>query len=770
MRPGCCPAGAGHMFRYLVNESPAPGSDDTSGGRESTAPPWSQVQGSAQKGPMILGSSVSLAAMDDAANPTGAVDGTETTDDLGTFTVNVGYAGPVLLTAEGFHFDELQGALSTAPITLRAVASLTGDGEQSIHVSPVTHLTASRERALMAGGSALPDAVAQADGELVAALGIGPTDFDLGAADTELDLLGGDNDGNAYLFAVSAVCLQAAWDAAGDGGSGDATLQELLNNIANDLSDDGAIDPGYTTQLQAAQTRLDIDVVTANLQARLDELGSSAVVPDLRRVIDRDLDGIADLNDSDVDGDGVDGLDAGGDDCDDWDANVSPETPEICADGIDQNCSGWDTACPLIGTVKAADVASVMFGASGDNLYGIGGLGDISGDGLSEVWTQAYATNDVRVQVFAGAEGGPSAVPTATFQVGSWGGSVDGLGDIDGDGIGDVVVGSPADAGTAGAAYLLPGPLAGEVELSSAFATFTGHNVGDYVGQTVRGIGDADGDGLPDLLLGAYGNDHNGDLAGSAYLFTGELSGSLSSATTTFLGVDANDSFGVVLGGTGDFDGDGISDPLIGAYRADDGSKPEVGVVYVFTDGPSGSVAAADASARIVGAAQYDQTGGFLEYAGDLDGDGLDDIGVVPDTGYGGSVEMFYGGWTGDRSADDADFAFTSDPTANDSFGSEGFAAGHDLDGDGNLDIAVSDRAYYTTHGDLVQRFGRVYVFYGPFSGTRTWADADAAIEGDDPHFYLGRVAAVGDVSGDGAEDLLVGDLSQGMVLLGVEP
>ena len=70
----------------------------------------------------------------------------------------------------------------------------------------------------------------------------------------------------------------------------------------------------------------------------------------------------------------------------------------------------------------------------------------------------------------------------------------------------------------------------------------------------------------------------------------------------------------------------------------------------------------------------------------------------------------------------------------------------------------------------MVLRFGRVYVFYGPFSGTRTWADADAAIEGDDPHFYLGRVAAVGDVSGDGAEDLLVGDLSQGMVLLGVEP
>lgn len=767
---GCSGRGA------KVDDSLVADGDDTQEPADSqdTSPTAASIRGSAQKGPMILGSSISVAAMDELANTTGDVYSTETTDDLGTFQLSVGYAGSAGLTAEGFHFDEFQGRLSTASITLRAVASLDGEGEQDIHISPVTHLAAARAKALMAAGSTLDEAVTQADDELVVALAIGPTGFELGAADTALDLLGGDTDGNAYLFAVSAVFLQAAWDAAGEGGPGDATLQEMLNGVASDLSDDGAIAETTRVQLQTAETHVDIDGITANLRARLDELGSSAVVPDLRRVIDHDLDGIADGDDPDADGDGFDGVGSGGEDCEDEDAGVFPGAVDVCEDGVDQNCSGTDAGCPLSGTVVGLDVADIVLRGETQTFGNDGGaLGDINGDGIDDFAVVDYsaAGSAGRAYVYAGAAGGPSTAPSGTItglHANDSLNSVSGIGDLDGDGIGDLIVGVCWDQTIgvgSGAAYIVSGPVVGESPLTGAHAAFFGDASDDFIGYRVAGIGDIDGDTWPDVAVGAIGVDQGGREAGAVYVLSGQPSGNLGTAdaSATLLGGHSDDNFSESMGGAGDFDGDGVSDLLVGAGRHDATGLTDAGAAYVFSGVLAGTMYAADAGFVVRGTESELYVGWTVAYAGDVDSDGLDDILVTtgnPSDEPG--VTLFRGGRAGLLSLADADASFYS--STGGCFGCS-LAGGGDLDGDGAGDVILGAQYYFADTG-------RAYVLHGPLLGRfDVELDAAAIVEGDAEGARLGKlVAALGDVSDDGWDDLLIDQDGQPMIFLGVEP
>ncbi len=299
------------------------------------------LTGAVQKGPFLLGSTITISAVDASGSPTGQVFNTMTTDDLGQFNVEFAYLGLVSLEGDGFYYNELTGALSDAQLTLRALHGVDAAGAQNVYINLITHLSYGRVKALLAVPMALDAAVAQAEGELRVALGVGPSGFDPGASGVQMNILGGDTDPNAYVFAVSAVLVQAAVTRAGPGGPVDATLQELLNNISSDLADDGAI--SSTLELAAAQAALDPDQVMAHLADRLAAVGSSAAVPDINRIIDSDLDGIANafdncrsianLDQTDSDGNGM------GDPCD-------------CSDGIkgvsdtDVDCGGTCPACP----------------------------------------------------------------------------------------------------------------------------------------------------------------------------------------------------------------------------------------------------------------------------------------------------------------------------------------------------------------------------------------------------------------------------------------
>jgi hypothetical protein len=250
-----------------------------------------RVSGSVQKGPFVLGSSISLSAIDGTGTPTGQVFNTQTTDDLGDFAVTFTYRGNVDVAAQGYYYDEVTGGLSTAPIVLRALYAISNGGPQSAYVNIRTHLAHDRALALMGdAGMSLTSAEAQAEAELVAALGIGGG-FQPGGTGIASNELGGDNDQNAYLFALSAILVQAAREQAGDGGSVDATLQQLINTIAVDLSATGQLPTTLTSQIRTAEQDLDVDLTMDFFATRLAATGSSATIPDLNRAVDSDGDG-----------------------------------------------------------------------------------------------------------------------------------------------------------------------------------------------------------------------------------------------------------------------------------------------------------------------------------------------------------------------------------------------------------------------------------------------------------------------------------------------
>lgn len=304
------------------------------------------LSGSLEKGPFVVGSTVSVSPVDASFQPTGQVYNTQILDNLGSFGVEFDYLGDVALEGTGYYYNEVTGELSTAPLTLRAFHTIAASGDQSAYVNVLTHLSTLRIQVLLADGSSFDDAQEQAESELRAALNVGLSGFDPGARAIEMSILGGDTDANAYLLAVSSVVTQAA---ALRSDSVDANLQELLNSISVDFADDGTITADLVAELDAAQLELDSEAVMEALQQRLDELGSTAVVPDIDLVLDQDQDGYVNSEDcrpvdperwtgnADLDGDGHDHGDCGGADCDDDDASMGD-----CAwEGMEVYEYGW---------------------------------------------------------------------------------------------------------------------------------------------------------------------------------------------------------------------------------------------------------------------------------------------------------------------------------------------------------------------------------------------------------------------------------------------
>lgn len=275
-------------------ESPSSSGSTGSADSTETGSPIASLRGGVQKGPLLLGSSLRASPLDADGTPTGDVITGQLDDDRGRFDLGDVDAGIYLLEADGYHYDEVRGDLSGAPIVLRAVVAIPSTAD--VYINAFTHLAHRRVLALLATGVAIDDALAQAEQELAAALPIGPT-ATAPASGAEMTLLDGDDSPARYLFATSAILGQAATLAAG-GSASDAHLQQLLNNGAAELGNAGAFEAATTDALLVGLLALDVAAIEANLANRLTELGIDAATPQLDPVLDQDRDGV--MNDLDV--------------------------------------------------------------------------------------------------------------------------------------------------------------------------------------------------------------------------------------------------------------------------------------------------------------------------------------------------------------------------------------------------------------------------------------------------------------------------------------
>jgi len=526
--------------------------------------------------------------------------------------------------------------------------------------------------------------------------------------------------------------------------------------------------------------------------------GSDAANPDADEVcdtVDNDCDGNIDEPDAidaatwyaDSDGDGYGDLttatfacDAPTDhvgnglDCDDADSTSNPGATEICGDGADNDCDGTPNECELTGDYDPSLATAELQGPSGSSAgYALAIAGDVDGDGATDLLIGAYRYDHATVDdggafLVSGPVSGTldlSSDATATLTGEARGDqagfSVAGIGDADGDGYDDIIVGangyeSASATRNQGAVYLLQGPLSGDIDLGSADARFTGGALTDFAGYASAGVGDVDSDGTVDFLVGAYAEDSAGTSAGAAYIVSGAISGAVAStgATATVLGDNAGDELGFAVAGGGDTNGDGTADLIIGARYNEDGGASNGGSAYIFHGPVSGSLTGADAEGQVQGDVSSAQAGFSVSLAGDLDNDGYDDVvvGAPGASSSTGEVYVVLGPVTGDITASSADATLTGEATG-DQAGRSITNAG-DLDGDGAHDLVIG--AY--SHDTGGNNAGVAYLLHGPISGTVDLSTADARFDGDAKSQTGGSSLASGaDVTGDSLDDVLIG-------------
>jgi len=359
------------------------------------------------------------------------------------------------------------------------------------------------------------------------------------------------------------------------------------------------------------------------------------------------------------------------------------------------------------------------------------------------------------------------------------------IGDVNGDGVDDIAVGSPgADPNArtgAGTAYVIYGRDDGglhDIDLAD-FSAADGFRVigaaaGHSFGYSIGSAGDINGDGVDDLIVGAPGADG----IGSAFVVYGAAGGlgNIDLATLTaaqgfrVTGVSPGDSAGASVNSAGDINGDGFDDLVVGAQWVDANGLYNAGQAYVIYGGSNlASIDLAtmtpDQGFRLTGTADYDSIGRSVSSAGDINGDGIDDFAVAGVRGTHAKAFIVYGQEDNFDDINLADFTPTQGftITGTSDFDSGGFAVTRagDVNGDGFDDIILGDSSARQPGRHYA---GESYVIYGNDTG-HTNVDLDnllpaqgfrimGAFEYD---FSGSSVSSAGDINGDGFDDILIG-------------
>lgn len=403
-----------------------------------------------------------------------------------------------------------------------------------------------------------------------------------------------------------------------------------------------------------------------------------------------------------------------------------------------------------------SDQANAHFGQA------VSPAGDVNGDGYADILVGAPAysagqTGEGQVFVYHGPVlGGPAWTAEGNQTNAHFGQTVSPAGDVNGDGLADILVGTPhyftgqANAGRAAAFYGDAGTLQ-----AAAGWTAEGNKNFTALGQAVNTAGDVNGDGYADLVIGAPEWDNGQTNEGRALVYHGGPGGWSSIANWMMEINQGNAKFGTSVSTAGDVNGDGYADLAVGAPYYDDIGVQNEGRVFVY----HGTANGLNPLPAWVG--EGNQANALYGYsastAGDVNGDGYADL-IVGAPDYdgpftdGGAAFVYFGSAAGLSAT--ADLVLHSDAAQAD-FGTAVSTAG-DVNGDGYSDILVGAPAYDMPDPNWYKNEGAAFAYYGSATGPGT--AHDWVVDGLQANAAFGQaVASAGDVNGDGFADVVIG-------------